>query len=118
MRASTFFCAVSIAFDSHLRADRLAVGEVRVHHLGEQRVRPEDAQQVVLEAQVEPRQARVALAARAAAQLVVDAAALVALGAEHEQPARREHLLALGGDFGLDPVDRGVALRAVLGHVA
>ena len=35
----------------------------------------------------------VALAAGAAAQLVVDAPALVALGAEHEQPAGLERLL-------------------------
>ena len=37
------------------------------------------------------RRARVALAARAAAQLVVDAAALVALGADHEQAAGGLH---------------------------
>ena len=35
----------------------------------------------------------VALAAGAAAQLVVDAPALVPLGAEHEQPAGRERVL-------------------------
>ncbi len=63
------------------------------HHPREQRVRAEDAQQIVVEAQVEAAEAGIALAARAAAQLVVDAAALVALGAEHEQPAGGEHLL-------------------------
>ena len=56
----------------------------------------EDAHQVVFERQVEARAARVALAAGAAAQLVVDAARLVALGAEDVQAARRQHLLLLG----------------------
>ena len=44
-------------------------------------VGPEDAHQVVFERQIEARRAGVALAAGAAAQLVVDAARLVALGA-------------------------------------
>src|SRR5690606_39730510 len=57
-------------------SDRFAVGEVRVHHLGKQRVGPEHAQQVVLEAQIELAEAGVALTARAAAQLVVDTPAL------------------------------------------
>ncbi len=56
----------------------------------------EDAQQVVFERQVEARRAGVALASRPAAQLVVDAARLVALGAEDVQAAGLEHLLALG----------------------
>ena len=49
----------------------------------------EQAHQVVGERQVEAALARVALAAGAAAQLVVDAARLVALGAEHVQAADR-----------------------------
>ena len=47
----------------------------------------EDAHQVVFERQVEAARARVALAAGAAAELVVDAARLVALGAEDVQAA-------------------------------
>ncbi len=39
------------------------------------------------------------------------------LGAEHEQTAGIEHLLLLGGDLGLDPLDRGIALGP-FGHVA
>ena len=77
--------------------DRLAVGEVLVHQAREHRLRAEDAQQVVVEAQVEAAEARIALAARAAAQLVVDPAALVALGAEHEQAAGGDHALLLLG---------------------
>ena len=57
----------------------------------------EDPHQLVLEREVEPALARVALAARAAAQLVVDAPALVALAAEHVEPAELEHLLGLLG---------------------
>ena len=99
------------------RTDRLAIGEVAVHHPREQRVGAEDAQQVVLEAQVELRQPGIALAPRAAAQLVVDAPALVAFGADHAQPAGLEHFVLLGfGDLGLDPRDRGVALGALGGR--
>jgi hypothetical protein len=93
LRASTFFCAVSMAFEIHLRDDRLAVGEILVHHPANSVCGPEDAQQVVVEAEVEAAEARIALAARAAAQLVVDPAAFVPLGAEHEQPAGLQHLL-------------------------
>src|SRR3546814_14950933 len=70
----------------------------------------EDAEQIVVEAEVEFRQARVALTSRTAAQLVVDAAAFVTLGRQHEQPARGQHRLALGFDLGLDPRDTRLAL--------
>ena len=49
--------------------------------------RVEQPHQVVAEREVEPRLARVALTAGAAAQLVVDAARLVPLGAEDVEPA-------------------------------
>ena len=62
----------------------------------------EDAHQIVFERQEEARAARVALAAGAAAQLVVDAARLVALGAEDVQAAGGEHLLLLGVALGLE----------------
>ena len=54
----------------------------------------EDPDQVVLGGQVEARAAGVALAPGAAAQLVVDAAALVALGADHVEPAEVRHAVA------------------------
>jgi hypothetical protein len=88
-----------------LGADRLAIGQIAVHHAREHRVRPEDAQQIVLKAEVELRQARIALTARTAAQLVVDAAAFVALGADHAEAAGGKHLLLLGIDLGLDGGD-------------
>ncbi len=54
------------------------------------------------ERQVEARAARVALAAGAAAQLVVDAARLVPLGAEDVQTARGQHLHLLRVALGLE----------------
>src|SRR5262249_38050381 len=53
----------------------------------------EDAHQVVFERQEELGAARIALTTGAAAKLVVDTAALVPLGAEHEQAAGGERLL-------------------------
>ena len=63
-------------------------------------VRAEDAHQVVFEGQVELGTAGVALAARAATQLVVDAPALVALGADHVEAAGFQRLLLLLGHIG------------------
>ena len=62
----------------------------------------EDPHQVVLEAEVEVGAPRVALAAGAAAELVVDAAAFVALGRQHVEPSRRQHARLGVGDLGLD----------------
>jgi hypothetical protein len=56
---------------------------------------PEDAHQVVFERQVEARRARVALAARAAAQLVVDTPRLVPLGADDVEAAHVDDLFVL-----------------------
>ena len=58
-----------------------------------QAVGAEDAHQVVLQRQEELRAARIALAAGAAAQLVVDAAAFVTLGAEHVEAAGAKRLV-------------------------
>ena len=60
-------------------------------------VGPEDPHQVVLEGQVEPRRARVALAARTAAQLVVDPPRLVALGADDVEASGGDDLVPVGG---------------------
>ena len=59
--------------------------------------------QFVAEGQVEPGLADIALPARPAPQLVVDAARLVAFGADHVQPAQGDHLLGLGRHGGLGP---------------
>src|SRR4029077_17928519 len=86
--------------------DRDAVLHPDPAHQSLELVGAEDAQQVVLQREEEPRAAGVALASRTAAQLVVDAARLVALGAEDVQAARREHLLALGQALGAILLER------------
>src|SRR6185312_14343930 len=50
-------------------------------------IRAEDAHQIVFEREIEARRAGIALTAGAAAQLVIDAARLVALGRDDVQPA-------------------------------
>ena len=63
----------------------------------------------------------VALAARAAPELVVDAPALVTLGADHVEAAGGDDLFPLRLHLGADPLDHGVALglvRDVLGFLA
>ena len=77
----------------------------------------EQAHEVVLGREVEARLAGVALAAGAAAQLVVDAARLVALGAEDEQPAELLHLLVVRLDLLLDPRE-DLLVGLVVGLVA
>ena len=57
--------------------------------------------EVVIEREVEPRRARVALSAGAATQLVVDAPRVVALRADDVQPTDRHDVLVLG--LGLRP---------------
>ena len=69
----------------------------RVHALGS-----EDAHQIVLQRQEEFGAARIALTAGATAQLVVDAPALVALGADDVESARLERHLLEAGDLGAD----------------
>jgi hypothetical protein len=105
LRASTFCCAFSSALliqgwtiaSSSLRPSLV---QHAVHAVG-----AEDAHQVVLQRQEELRAARVALAAGAAAQLVVDAPALVALGAEHEEAAGLQRLFLQARDFLADLLD-------------
>ena len=89
----------------------LGVGPRRHDALGHARV--EQAHQVVLHGQVEAGLARIPLAAATAAQLVVDAPRLVALRAQHVQPAELAHLLALGLDGllrGLQGLGPGLAV--------
>ncbi len=88
----------------HLGLDRHVVLEGLAHH-PVHGARGEQAHEVVLERQVEAALAGVALTAGAASELVVDAAALMALGAEHVEPADLADAVALG-----------LALRPVLGQ--
>ncbi|RIH77558.1 hypothetical protein Mterra_03757 [Calidithermus terrae] len=69
----------------HVVDDGLAVVEAHAVEHGDDAVGGEQAHEVVVEGYVEARGAGVALAARTPAQLVVDAARLVALGADDVQ---------------------------------
>jgi hypothetical protein len=79
----------------HLGLDGQVLGDVEPVHDGLDRAGTEAAHQLVLQRQVEARLARVALPAGAAAQLVVDPARLVPLGAEHVEAPGVDDLLAL-----------------------
>ena len=90
----------------HLVLDRDALLHPEPLHEARDAVGAEDPHQVVFEREIEARRAGIALPAGAAAQLVVDAARLVPLGAEDVQAANLDHLLVLG--LGLateEPVD-------------
>ena len=73
---------------------RLIVGDLEAVHDPVDPVAREEAYEVVLRGEVEARLAGVALAPGAAAELVVDPARLVALGAEHVQAAGLDDALA------------------------
>ncbi len=90
----------------HLRLERHVVGEGTVHHPAHRTGR-EQPHQIVFERQVEAALARVTLAAGATTELVVDAPALVALRAEHIQPADLTDLLALGRALLLEAGEEG-----------
>src|SRR5207245_8815236 len=89
----------------HPRLDRDGVVEAEPRHEPGDALRGEDADEVVLERAVEARGARVALAAGTPAELVVDTAGLVALGADDVEAALRHHA---GPEEGVD---------AAAGHV-
>ena len=91
----------------HLRFDRHVIGERPAHHPAHGAGR-EEAHEVVFEGQVEPALARVTLPPSAPSELVVDAAALVPLGAQNVEATELAHLVALG------PALRVVALELTL----
>ena len=75
------------------------------------RLGAEDPHQIVLQAEEEFRGAGIALTARTAAQLIVDAPAFVALGAQDEEAAGRDHALLVFGDLGADLRDAARSSR-------
>src|SRR4029077_11614324 len=77
-----------------LRLHGLVVRDLEALHDPLDPVAGEETDDVVLAREVETRLARVALAARAAAKLVVDAPRLVPLGAEHVEPADVDHAVS------------------------
>src|SRR3990172_3608957 len=76
------------------RLHRLVVRDLEALHDPVDPVAGEEPDEVVLRGEVEAGLAGVALTARPPAQLVVDPARLVALGAEHVEPADLAHALA------------------------
>src|SRR5262245_17292620 len=77
--------------------DRHALLHAETLHHALHAVCPEDAEEIVLEREVEAGGAGIPLPAAAAAQLVIDAPRLVPLGAEDVEPPCRDHQLAFGG---------------------
>ena len=77
-------------------------------------VRPEDAHQVVLEREVEPRGAGVSLPSGAPPELIVDAPRLVPLGPDDVQPAGVHHRFVVG--VGLRPGRSGLKTRSQCGR--
>ena len=107
----------------HLRLDRFVLLEAT--HRPLQRSGGEQTHQLVVEAEVEPALAGVALTAGAAAELVVDAARVVAFGSDDVEAARCAHQIAFGfallvelGEQLVTTGERLVALlHEVLGHL-
>src|SRR5512134_2029518 len=95
--------------------DRLALGHLEPFHDRLDALAGEDPQQLVVEPEVEARGAGIALPAGAAAQLVVDAPRLVALGADDVQAAGVDHLLVEHAPFGTQRRD-ALGLRRLV-HV-
>ncbi len=100
-----------VVLDGHVAWD-LQPSHDRLHP-----VAGEAPHQVVLEREVEPGLAGVALPSGAAAQLVVDAARLVTLGAEHVEAAQFEDLVPFDARLVRVAIDRGGVLAVVLGSL-
>src|SRR5262249_2957389 len=98
----------------HAALDRHVLLEAEPLHQARHAVEAEDAQQVVLERQVEARRAGVALAAGPAAQLVVDAARLVALGADDLEAAGLEDFLLLRAALLLELLEQDGEARVLV----
>ena len=115
LKPSIFVCALSRARVTMRVLDRLVFGDAEAAHQPFERIRRKDAHERVLERDEKLRLARVALAAGAAAQLVVDAARLVALGAEQRKVRRRSLLLRTAS--GVAGIAAEFDVDAAAGHV-
>jgi hypothetical protein len=93
----------------HAVLDGLAFLHAQAVHDLLDALRAEDAEEVVLEGEIEARGAGIALAARAAAELIVDAAGLVPLGADDVQAPEADDPLVLGIGEALGFVPGGLA---------
>ena len=85
-------------FADHAVLDGFVFWEAGCLHQALDIVVGEAAHQVIVEAEIKTGLAGVALAPGAPAQLVIDAAGFVALGAEHEEAASIKHDLAIALD--------------------
>ena len=85
----------------HLLLDGGVLVHPQLLHHAHDPLGAEEAHDVVLQGEVEPALAGVALTAGTAPQLVVDAAGLVTLGAQDEEAAHFPDLVGLGLDLGL-----------------
>ena len=83
------------ALGDQARLDRHILFHAEPQHQVLDALAAKDAQQVVLQGEVETRGAWVALASGTAAQLIVDAPRLVALGGDDVEAAERDHFLVL-----------------------
>ena len=101
----------------HLRLDGHVLGQVEALHHRRDHPGGEETHEVVVEGEVEARGAGVALASGAATELVVDAAGLVALGAEDIEAAGSDHPLVLLGALRLLGLEQRLVLRLVGGPV-
>jgi len=101
----------------HVALDRLAFFHAEPGEDAGDPLAGEDAHQVVLQREIEPARAGVALTAGAAAELIVDAPRLVPFGADDVQPAHLGDLAAFFFHllFGLDVLD--CLLPQVVGYV-
>ena len=102
-----------MARDDHAVLDRHAFFHAEPLHQPGDAIRAEDAHQVVFERQEEARRARVALAAGAAAQLVVDAPRFVPLGADDVQAAEVDDFLVLFLGLALEVREDAIPVRAL-----
>ena len=85
------------ALGDQLRLDRHIFFHAEPQHQVLHALAAEDAQQVVLQGQIESRAARIALAAGASSQLIIDAAGFVPLRADDVQAAQPRPLRRVPG---------------------
>src|SRR5690606_2015769 len=95
--------------------DRLAVLDAELAQQPGDATRAEDAHQVVIHRQVEPRRTRVALATGSTAQLVVGPAGFVTLAAADVEPTGRHDLVVPRLPLGPQAAPRGLIRGLALG---
>src|SRR5947209_6799 len=88
----------------HAVLDRHALFHAEALHQARDAIGAEDAHQVVFEREIEARGAGIALASRTAAELIVDPARFVTLGADDVQTAEADHLVVIDLPLRLDLV--------------